>query len=144
MKIFIDANILVAVVNKEYPLYTYAARVLSWATAQRYQLVTTSVCFAITFYFAEKKHGNKIAKERIALLANHFIIADCGSEEVQQAAADKSINDFEDGLQYFAAVRAGCSCIVTENVSDFYFSTIEVLTAIGFLKSYYPMGKRLK
>lgn len=28
MKIFLDANILVSVLNKEYPVFTYAARVL--------------------------------------------------------------------------------------------------------------------
>lgn len=29
MKVFIDANILVTVLNKEYPLFPYAAKLLS-------------------------------------------------------------------------------------------------------------------
>jgi len=29
MKVFVDANILVSVLNKEYPLFTYSARILS-------------------------------------------------------------------------------------------------------------------
>lgn len=49
MKLFIDANILVAVINKEYPLFTYASLVLSWVTAKGYPLVTTSVSLAITY-----------------------------------------------------------------------------------------------
>ena len=28
MRIFLDANILVSVLNKEYPLYTYSARIV--------------------------------------------------------------------------------------------------------------------
>ena len=140
MKIFIDANILVAVVNKEYPLYSYASRVLSWITANGHQPVTTSVILAITYYFAEKKHGTVSAKERIALLADHLIITDCGKAEVTQAAAEKKVKDFEDGLQYFAALNAGCSCLVTENVKDFYFSKIDVLTAKDFLLKMY-VGK---
>ncbi len=133
MKVFIDANILVSVLNKEYPLFTYASRVLSWVTANRHELVTTSVSLAITFYFAEKKHGTRSAKERMIVLAEHFLIADCGIQEVLKAGADKKIKDFEDGLQYYAALHAGCSCIVTENVKDFYYSEIDVLTAKDFL-----------
>jgi len=137
VKIFIDANTLVAVVNKEYPLYTYASRVLSWITANRHQPVTTSVSLAITYYFAEKKHGTVSAKDRLALMADHLTIADCGKTEVIQAATEKKVKDFEDGLQYFAALNAGCTCIVTENVKDYYFSKIDVLTAKGFLLKMY-------
>lgn len=137
MKVFIDANILVAVVNKEYPLYTYASRLLSWITANKHQPVTTSVSLAITFYFSEKKHGAASAKERIALLTNHLLIADCGKAEVLQIATEKKVRDFEDGLQYFAALNAGCHCIVTEHVKDFYFSKIDVLTAKDFLLKFY-------
>lgn len=102
MKLFIDANILVAVINKEYPLFTYASRILSWATANGHQLMTTSVSLAITYYFAEKKHGTRSAKDRMCMLATRFSIVDCGAKEVQQATVDKNVNDFEDGLQYFA------------------------------------------
>ncbi|MBO9594618.1 MAG: twitching motility protein PilT [Niabella sp.] len=137
MKLFIDANILVAVINKEYPLFTYASRVLSWAAAKGYPLVTTSVSLAITYYFAEKKHGTRSAKERIGLLATHFSIADCGIKEVELAATDKHVHDFEDGLQYFAAYNAGCTHIITENTRDFYFSILEVQTAHDFLKMNY-------
>ncbi|MBN8786395.1 MAG: PIN domain-containing protein [Terrimonas sp.] len=137
MKVFIDANILVAVINKEYPLYTYASRVLSWITTNKHQPVTTSVSLAITFYFAEKKHGTSSAKERIALIAEYLIIADCGKTEVLQAATEKKVKDFEDGLQYFAALNTGCSCIVTENVRDFYFAKIDVLNAKDFLLKFY-------
>lgn len=137
MKVFINANILVAVINKEYPLYTYASRVLSWITANKHQPVTTSVSLAITFYFAEKKHGTSSAKERIALIAEHLIIADCGKTEVLQAATEKKVKDFEDGLQYFAALNTDCCCIVTENVRDFYFAKIDVLNAKDFLLKFY-------
>jgi len=137
VKLFIDANILVAVINKEYPLYTYASRVLSWATANGHQLVTTSVSLAITCYFATKKHGARVARERTGLLATHFSIADCGAKEVQQAATDKNVNDFEDGLQYFAAYNADYGYIITENTRDFYFSILEVQTAADFLKKHY-------
>ncbi|WP_114789540.1 PIN domain-containing protein [Niabella yanshanensis] len=137
MKIFVDANILVAVVNKQYPVFTYASRVLSWATANKHQLVTSAVALAITYYFAEKKHGATSAKARMVLLMQYVLIADCGNDEVVLAACDKKVKDFEDGLQYYSALNAGCSCIVTENTADFYFSSVDVLSAQNFLLKYY-------
>lgn len=137
MKVFIDANILVAVLNQEYPNYTHAARVLSWVSDNGHQLYTTTICLAIVSYFAEKKHGAKRAKEKMAVLAEHFFIADCGKLEVVNALADKKVKDFEDGLQYYAAANSLCSCIVTENKEDFYFSILSVYNAEEFLKRYY-------
>lgn len=134
MKIFIDANILVAVINKEYPLFNSAARVLSWATASKHQLQVTTISLAITSYFSEKKHGAKSSKKRMAILAEHFTIIDCGANATMLALNDQLVEDFEDGLQYYAAVDAKADYIVTENVRDYYFSKVEVLTAADFLQ----------
>jgi predicted nucleic acid-binding protein len=62
MKIFLDANILISVLNKEYPLFTYSSRILSLADDKRFQVFTSPVCLAIAFYFAEKKSGSALAK----------------------------------------------------------------------------------
>lgn len=137
MKVFLDANILVAVLCKEYPLYTNAAKLLSLADNRKFTLYTSPVCLAIGFYFAEKKHGSASAKERMALLAKHIKIASCGEKEVVAAASNKKVNDFEDGLEYYSALHSHCTVIVTEDLDDFYFAdTIEILTAFEFLRKY--------
>ncbi len=136
MNVFIDANILVTVMNKEYPVYPNAARVLSWVIDKGHKLYTTSLCLAIAYYFAEKKHGSKKAKEKIGLLVDYFHIADCNKLEVTQALQDKRVKDFEDGLEYYAAKNAFCDCIVTEDVNDYYFSVSAVLNSENFLRKY--------
>lgn len=62
-RVFIDANVLVAVMNKEYPLFSDAARVLSLADRHDYDLFTSPFCLAIGFYFAEKKVALHLQKE---------------------------------------------------------------------------------
>ncbi len=136
MKVFIDANILVSVLNKEYPLFTHSARVLSLADQKRFQLYTSPICFAIAFYFSSKKCGAVLAKKKIAILANHIKVAENKQADILASANNKRIKDFEDGLQYYAAQNAGCTCIVTEDGNDFYFSDIEVLNAEHFLDKY--------
>ena len=135
MNVFLDANILVSVLNKEIPLFSYTSRLLS-LNPKKFKLFTSPICLAIAFYFAEKKSGTKDAKSKIQLLVQHIEIADANKDGVLLAAQNKSISDFEDGLEYYAALHAGCSCIVTEDVKDFYFSEIEVLNAEAFIVKY--------
>jgi predicted nucleic acid-binding protein len=136
MKIFLDANILVTVLNKEYPLFPSAAKLLSLSERKHFQLYTSPICLAIAFYFAEKKFGTKLAKNKITLLSENMEIASCGKKETLMAASDPRVMDYEDGLEYFSALHAHCSCIITENTEDFYFSEIEIIKTEAFLGKY--------
>ena len=98
MKIFLDANILVSVLNKEYPVFTYSSRILSLADNKKFTVYTSPICLAIAFYFAEKKCGTTMAKQKIALLANKLSITKVGRNEVLQSLQNKEVNDFEDGI----------------------------------------------
>lgn len=135
MKLFLDANILVSVLNKEYPLFPFTARILS-LKAETFQLYTSPVCLAIAFYFAEKKHPTIKAKEKIDLLCKHINISGNSAEGIIKTLKNKSIHDLEDGLEYYAASESKCNCIITEDAEDFYFSDIEVLSSTGFCKKY--------
>ena len=59
MRIFVDANILISVLNKEYPLFTHSSRILSLANRKGFEIYTSPVCLAIAFYFAEKKYSSR-------------------------------------------------------------------------------------
>ena len=136
MKLFLDANILVSVLNKEYPAFTYTSRILSLADKKKFSLFTSPVCLAIAFYFAEKKYKSASAKNRVQILCEHINIAPANKSIVLQALQNKSINDFEDGLEYYSALESKCDCIITEDTSDFYFSKIEVLNSENFFEKY--------
>ena len=133
MKIFVDANILVSVLNKEYPLFPYTSRILSLIDNPKFEVFTSPVCLAIAFYFSEKKSGREKAKEKVKLIASKISISIIDNAVIQKASSDKLIDDFEDGMEYYGALQSGCKCIITENVKDFQFSKIDVLTAQQFL-----------
>ena len=136
MKVFVDANILVSVLNHEYPLFTYTSRILSLAGSNRFRIFTSPSCLAIAFYFAEKKYKSASAKEKIGLLARHLSIADNTESGVLKTVNDSRIQDFEDGLQYYTAVEKNCDCIVTEDIGDYYYSSLEVLGSRAFFEKY--------
>ncbi len=136
IKIFLDANILVSVLNKEYPIFTYSSRILSLSDTGKFKIFTSPICLAIAFYFAEKKHRAAVAKQKIKLLSSRIEIAESTRNAVQKALSNQAIKDFEDGLEYYAAIENKCNCIITEDQDDFYFSELEVLDCQQFFLKY--------
>jgi len=136
MRLFLDANILVSVLNKEYPLFSYSARIVSLADNKKFSVHTSPICLAIAFYFAEKKSGTALAKRKIDLLANKLIITPVGKNEVLQSLQNKKVNDFEDGMEYYAAENSNCDAIITEDIKDFYFSSIPVFNSKTFVEKH--------
>ena len=135
MRIFIDANILVTVLNKELPLFDTAARVLSLGSKKGYTLFTSPICLAIAFYFAERKSGSNQAKRKIEILSKNIRIASSSEKSVARAIRDQKVLDLEDGFEYYAALESKCEVIITEDVDDFHFSKIPVFKTRDYLKS---------
>lgn len=136
MRIFLDANILVSVLNKEYPLFTYSARIVSLADNQKFTVYTSPICLAIAFYFAEKKSGTRLAKRKIEILVSKLSITTVGKNEVAQSIQNKQVYDFEDGIEYFAAENNNCDAIITEDTNDFYFSSLPIFNSKDFIEKY--------
>ena len=136
MNIFVDANILVSVLNKEYPVFPFAARVLSLHGKDRFQVFTSPLCLAIAYYFSEKKSGTEHANQKLKVIYENIRISDIRDEDVACTFGNKRIHDFEDGLEYYSALRGKCNLLITENIEDFYFSQIEVLRPKDFLVRY--------
>ncbi|MGB3524521.1 MAG: PIN domain-containing protein [Flavobacteriales bacterium] len=132
-RIFLDANILVKVLCNEYPKFTECARVLSLADDKRFEVYTSPLCLAIAGHFARKKGGKKLAKKKLRILMERLKVTNMDGTSVRRTLENKKVHDFEDGLEYYAAVDAKCTCIVTYDKGDFYFSEMEVLNAREFL-----------
>ena len=135
-RIFLDANILGTVLCNEYPKFTVCARVLSLADDKRFEVYTSPLCLAIAGHFAGKKNGKQLAEKKIAILLEKLKITNVDGTSVQRTIANKKVHDFEDGLEYYSAVDAKCTCVVTYDKNDFYFSEMEVLNAREFLLEY--------
>jgi predicted nucleic acid-binding protein len=133
MRVFLDANVLVSVLNKEYPLFPHSARILSLADQLRFQLYTSPICLAIAFYFAEKKSGTTLAKQKMQVLSSKLQIASVDAQTVFSAVSNPSVMDFEDGLEYYSVLKHDCQAIITEDSAGFYFSEIPVYDCRKFL-----------
>ncbi len=98
MELFLDENVLISVLNKEFPVSPYSSRILSLTQIDGYELYTSPICLAIAFYFSEKKSGASLAKKKITILESKLSITSIGADEVRQAIVNLKVLDFEDGL----------------------------------------------
>jgi len=135
MKVFLDANVIISVLNKEYPLFTYSARILSLSSKNQFNLYTSPLCLAIAFYFSSKKSGEKEAKNKINILLNNIKLTTIDETIAKKVIQNPSILDFEDGLEYYSAIEKSCRVLITEDKEDF-FSEIEVLNCEEFIAKY--------
>ncbi len=136
MRIFVDANILVSVLNKEYPLFTYTSRILSLVDNHQFSVYTSPLCLAIAFYFAQKK-SKKTARQKIDIMTEHLSVTTINHATIELIKSNKSILDFEDGMEYYSAIHAECDCIITQDLADFHFSEIPVWDAESFIRRYF-------
>lgn len=142
MKLFLDANIIVSVLNKEYPLFSYSSRVLSLADQKGFHVFTSPLCLAIAWYFVEKKSGARVAKQKMELLLQNLKITTVDEQVVQQAINNKKVKDFEDGMEYYSALKQKCDYIITEDINDFYFADVDVMKSELFLQHLSKLNKR--
>lgn len=141
MIMFIDTNVLLTVLLPEMNRYHAVAHLLSLAQDSRNKLFTTTLSLGSAFYMLEKRHGYKKAKQKIATIVNHIHIAPCNEAETRQALANVQVNDFEDGLQYYAALSANCTHIISYEQTGFHYASIPVLTPEDFLNQYIQQRK---
>ena len=134
MRVFLDANVLVSVLNKEYPLFPNSSRILSLADKPGFELYTSPICLAIAFYFSVKKSGTAMAKKKLEIISTKLKSTLVDQETVRLTASDERVNDFEDGLEYYSALNSACELIITEDKNGFYFSKIPVMNCERFMQ----------
>ena len=134
-EVFVDAGILLDLLCKREPFYSYAAEVFTLGDNGTIALMTTPLVFANVFYILRKLFGIEKAKE---LLRKVRIIVGLveTNEKIVDLALNSSFSDFEDGVQYFAAREHGIQHLLTRNLRDYKASDLIVQTPEEYLKTF--------
>ena len=137
MRIFIDTNILIALLIKRNPYYSSVARIFDIALKRKDAIVISNLSIINAHYVVKKIAGVEESALRTAL---HNICTSCEIAPLAVGATVKSLvsafKDFEDGVQYFSALANNCEIIVTNNLKDFKLSSLPVMNAVDFLVDY--------
>lgn len=135
MKIMIDVNIVLDMIQKRHPHYQYSSTVLSEVLYQRIQGVLPGHGMTTIYYLVARHDTPQKANESIDwLLANFDIIST--DNALFQRARCLPFDDFEDAVVAVSAEVAACDYIVTRNMPDFEHSPIPAITPEEFVNTY--------
>ena len=133
MKILIDLNVLLDVLQKREPHYHTASRVLNEALQGRVTGLIAGHAIT-TLHYVIVKFGDKTqADGAVDWLLDRFQVAGCDGNIFRRARA-LTFRDFEDAVVAALAEREGCERIVSRNLADFASSPVPAISPEEFLK----------
>ena len=127
MRIFIDTNVLIDVLEKRIPFYLYSANVLNLGATGEHELYATPLSLVNCIYICRKSQGYEKALDSIKQVRRIVRVAPMSEAEFDTALSCMG-SDLEDNLQYASALASSCDVIVTRNKEDYKSSDIPVLT----------------
>lgn len=131
-KLFIDTDIILDVILKREPPFYDSQKILSLIEKNYFLGFTSSLIIANCYYIICCNTDKKTALKTISKLRSILSVLSFTDKEIGESL-NSSINDFEDGVQYFIALNNGINTIITRNISDYKYLSINVLTPKDFL-----------
>lgn len=132
--LFLDTNVLLDFFWERPPFSAEAELLFRLREDNRVDFFVSSLTLANVAYFADK--AKKDPFKIISILLEWVQVVELDRSQFIQTLSSR-FKDFEDGLQYFSALKArGVDVIITRNKKDFGASQLLIQTPTEFLKSF--------
>ncbi len=135
MRLLIDGNILLDVLQKRAPHYEDSAKVWKMCETDMADGYISALTFANLVYIMRKELDAEKVSEVLKKMSLIFIFEDLTASDIN-AAAEMKWADFEDAVQAATAKRIHADYIITRNVKDFKNSEVIAFTPSEFLARY--------
>lgn len=132
MKLMLDLNVLLDVVQRREPFYEASAAVLSNVVSGQNSGSLPGHALTTLYYVVQRFSGRDQADTFVDWLLTHLEVVPQGKAQFIRARS-LPMTDFEDAAVASAAESAECDVIVSRNVSDFEGSPVQVMTPEEFL-----------
>lgn len=133
MRILIDTNVILDILQKREPFFADSYRALRKAIESDSECLLSASAATDIFYMLRKALGSaQQAKEQIEKLAQLVSFADVQGMDIHTALM-REMPDFEDAVVDAVAERNGASYILTRNIKDFAGSVVPAILPVDFL-----------
>lgn len=132
MKLLIDANILLDVLQERDPHYHDSALIWKLCETEQIKGYVSTLTFANMVYVMRKELTPERIEETLRALNLIFEFTDLTTADIVRAAEIKW-DDFEDAIQSAMAERIHTEYIITRNIRDFKKSKVMALTPKEFI-----------
>ena len=130
MKLFLDTNVIIDFILERPLFYQPAAMIVSYAAEHKIKICVSALSMVTAnFICIERcKMPLELYRRKVDFLRKFMDVSSVDSTDIYNSY-DSKWSDFEDGVQYYSAVRIGADYIVTRNSKDFEEEGIEVVSA---------------
>ena len=137
IRVFLDTNILLDIIEGRQKFLLASSNVFDLGIKGEIKLFATPLTFANCVYTARKNVGYENAIRGLEVMKSHITTATMDDEQVTNAL-NSGMPDFEDMLQYQAALSSKCDAIVTRDKKRHFPSDgIPILSPEDFLNTYF-------
>lgn len=127
-RLFVDTDVILDLVLQREDHFEFAQKLFDQFQQGKNILYTSSIIIAKMHFIIRKLHDLKFANSSVSFVSKHFKIIDANNEDIENAILSK-FSDFEDGVQYFSALRSKkIDVLVTRNVKDYKHALLPVFT----------------
>ena len=132
MRVVIDLNVILDVVQERQGLYPSSGAVLQLVVEDRVQAVIPGHLLTTLYYITAKHSSKEHAEFLLDWMLKYFEV---GIESKANFFKAKSMQlpDFEDAVVASVAETEECHSIITRNIRDFKGSSVQALTPEEFL-----------
>ena len=132
LRLLIDINIILDVVQRREEFYTQSANVLNAIAYDQAEGLLAAHSVTTLFYLINRMQNRTTAVTSITSLLNSFTVAAVNDQIIRTALA-WNWKDFEDAVQMATAVNAKVDYIVTRNPRDFEHDLIPTIQPAALL-----------
>lgn len=131
MRLFLDTNIVVDLLEGREPFCYDAAQLFTMAHNKKVELLVSPMTFS-TASFLLRKHGSEGVRILLSNLRQLVSVTISDERTVDDSLASR-FKDFEDAMQYYTALNAKAEIIITRKGKDFTASNLPVMTATEYI-----------
>lgn len=136
MNILLDSNVILDLALKRKPYIESIRPILQKADENQFYFYITSASITDIHYVISKEIGKtkslKFLKDLVSKV--ELCISD---KQIIQNALQSNFKDFEDAVQYYAALSSNLEVIITRNKKDFKLAkNIQIMTPNEFVNKY--------
>lgn len=131
-KIFLDANVLIDVIQNRDCFVEPASKVLQLGLDGDCELWASDVTMVTVSFYAKKNRTIEQLYEVMRELRSMIDVVSTGTSAIDWALQQEK-RDFEDAVQYYAAMRCDAEYIITRNERDYPYSEILAISPVEFL-----------
>lgn len=135
MKVFIDTNIILDVLQKRAVFQESSLAIMQMAINQEIDLFASPLSFATCFYVLRRELGKEETLQSLRYIKSFIEMTTMDNNQGSRALSS-DMPDFEDMLQFESAIASGCDVLVTRNGKHFPKDRIPILTPTEFLNQY--------